>query len=845
MRSNLTLRCAIATILSGHVIAVQAAATDAATTDNSGNDIQEITVTAQRRTENLQDVPISIQALTAETLVQLNVSTFDDFVKYLPNVTSATNGPGQGNIYMRGLGTTDGSNQGAGAVGSFPNVAVYLDEQAGQLPGRNLDVYAADLERIEVLEGPQGTLFGAGAQAGVVRYITNKPKLDVTEGNVDAGYATTAHGDPSSNIDATINVPLIADTLAVRAVIYDDARGGYINNVPGTFTRSGTDRGIVDYFGGVVPPNSPSINNAADVANAINPVTYQGIRASALYKFNDDWNALLVQSYQDMDAKGVFYVTPENSALQPLPPLSVQLYNPSYDKDRFENTALTINGAVGPVKLIYAGGYLIRNVEQVQDYTNYSRGVYAEYYECSGGGTSAVGATPQCFSPSATWNEKERVTHQSHELRASTPDDWRLRGIAGLFYENYTVHDDTEWEYTSPQAGFNPIAPPTGAQTNDPNVRNANTSFFDDISRGYKQKAAFGSFDFDILPKTLTLTAGSRYYQFDNYEGGATVGSFGCRPNGVYSVNPVPDPCINVSNETNLTAKDLHSTDSGFKSRVNLTWHATSDALLYYTWSQGFRPGGFNRSSAYIAPGTPLYGIFTPPLVYKPDTLINNEVGWKTEWFEHRLEFNGAYYIEDWKNAQISIFDPGVTGNLTFTTNGPDYRVHGLETSVVGRVTHELTVTGSAAWNTSRLVNEPSLTQKDGQPLTIANPYGATGSPLAQSPPFQGNLRVRYDFNVGDYKAFWQVGGTHRAHSYASTDRLTTDLQGNSIAYNQPGFSTYDASFGVAKDSWLVTFYGQNLTNTVADLFSNYGQFVKANTINRPRTLGLKLNYKF
>jgi outer membrane receptor protein involved in Fe transport len=232
MRSNRTLRCAIATILSGHVIAVQAAATDAATTDNSGNDIQEITVTAQRRTENLQDVPISIQALTAETLVQLNVSTFDDFVKYLPNVTSATNGPGQGNIYMRGLGTTDGSNQGAGAVGSFPNVAVYLDEQAGQLPGRNLDVYAADLERIEVLEGPQGTLFGAGAQAGVVRYITNKPKLDVTEGNVDAGYATTAHGDPSSNIDATINVPLIADTLAVRAVIYDDARGGYPPTAP-------------------------------------------------------------------------------------------------------------------------------------------------------------------------------------------------------------------------------------------------------------------------------------------------------------------------------------------------------------------------------------------------------------------------------------------------------------------------------------------------------------------------------------------------------------------------------------------------------------------------------------
>jgi len=841
MERSRKLSCAIATILSGHSIALHAATTDAA---GEGNDIQEITVTAQRRTENLQDVPITIQALTAETLTQLNVATFDDFIKYLPNVTSPSNGPGQGDIIIRGLGTTTATNQGAGAVGSFPNVAVYLDEQAGQLPGRNLDVYAADLERIEVLEGPQGTLFGAGAQAGVVRYITNKPKLDVTEGNVDAGYATTAHGDPSSNVQGTINIPLIADTLAVRAVIYDDTRGGYINNVPGTFTRADTDKGIVDYFGGVVPPNSPSINNSAEVGNAINPVTYEGIRASLLYKFNDDWNALLVQSYQDMDAQGVFYVTPENSALQPLPPLSVQLYNPSYDKDRFENTALTINGMVGPLKIIYAGGYLVRNVEQEQDYTNYSRGVYADYYECSGGGTSAVGAKPQCFSPSATWHETERATHESHEVRLSTPDDWRLRAIGGLYWEQYTVHDDTEWEYTSPEAGFNPLAPPTGAAVNDPNVRNANTSFFDDITRGYKQTAAFASVDYDIIPKTLTLTAGTRYFRFSNFEGGATAGSFGCRPNGVYSVNPVPDPCINVSNETNLTASNLHTTDTGDKSRLNLSWHATADALLYYTWSQGYRPGGFNRSSAVISQSSPLYGVFTPPLTYKPDSLVNNEIGWKTAWFDHRLEFNGAYYIEDWKNAQISIFDPGVTGNLTFTTNGPDYRVHGLETSVIARVTHGLTVTGAAAWNTGRLVNEPHLVGNDGQPLA-ENPYGALGSPLAQSPPFEGNLRVRYDFNVGDYKAFWQVGGTHQAHSYATTDRLTNDLQGNSIAYDQPGFSTYDASFGVAKDAWLVTFYGQNLTNTVADLFSTYGQWVKADTINRPRTMGLKFSYKF
>ena len=261
MNANPKLSYAIAAILSGSAagFAVAAPTSD---TEEASDQIQEITVTAQRRTENNQNVPIQIQALTAETLVQLNVTTFEDFVRYLPNVEAASHGPGQGNIYMRGLGTTSDGSQGAGGVGQFPNVAVYLDDQSAQLPGRNLDIYAADLERIEVLEGPQGTLFGAGAQAGVLRYITNKPKLDLTEGSVNAGYETTAHGDPSAYVDATLNLPLIADTLAVRAVIYSNSRGGYINNIPATFTRSASDRGIIAYEGGVVPPGSPSMPGA-------------------------------------------------------------------------------------------------------------------------------------------------------------------------------------------------------------------------------------------------------------------------------------------------------------------------------------------------------------------------------------------------------------------------------------------------------------------------------------------------------------------------------------------------------------------------------------------------------
>src|SRR5271170_870724 len=314
MNFNPKLTYAIAAILSGSSAGVAQAATTS-DADTSSDTIQEITVTAQRRTENMQDVPITIQALTAETLTQLNVTTFDDFVRYLPNVTQASNGPGQGIIFMRGLsaeagGAGGGGEQGSGTTGQFPNVAVYLDDQSVSLPARNLDIYAADIERIEVLEGPQGTLFGSGAEAGVLRYITNKPKLDVTEGNVNAGYATTAHGDPSSNVQAVLNLPLIADTLAVRGVIYSEKRGGYINNVPGTFVRASSDPSIhYAYAGGQVPANSVVINNSNQVANDINPVTYAGIRVQSLYRFSADWSVLVAQSYQDIDASGVFTET--------------------------------------------------------------------------------------------------------------------------------------------------------------------------------------------------------------------------------------------------------------------------------------------------------------------------------------------------------------------------------------------------------------------------------------------------------------------------------------------------------------------------------------------------------
>ncbi len=899
---NSKISYAVAAILASASYAASAAAPPAEGSDASAGaaseGLEEITVTATRRTENMQDVPIAMQAFTGQALQQLNISTFDDYIKYLPNVTSANNGPGQNEVFMRGLSAGSQPSQGSASTGLWPNVAIYLDNQSGQLPNRNLDIYAADLNRIEVLEGPQGTLFGAGAEAGVIRYITNEPKLDVTEANVKAGYGTTTHGDQNSDMTAVLNVPLIENTLAVRGVIYSDSRGGYIDNVPSTFTRSNTDIGIgYAYYAtgcsvgaptnGVcptgssataygVPPGSKSINNAGLIGNNINPVTYQGMRVEALYKFNDDWNALITQSYQDMDSQGVFYQQPYGSDGAALQPLQVTLFNPSYDKDRFESTAWTLNGKFGDLKAVYTGGYLVRNVEQVGDYTNYSRGVYADYYQCYGPSSYTPNLASKCFSPSAYWRSDERNAHQQHEIRLSTPDDWRLRGIIGSFWEKNVLYDQTGWHYkTVPSCTadvttgcFTNVGTFPGTSVQNPGIQSDDTSFYQDTVRETKQLAFFASADFDLIPKVLTLTAGTRYFRFNNYSAGSVLSSFGCFEAGV-----LPTGCHNPLYSYNLnTAQngtEWNDTESGFKSRGNLTWHITPDTMVYYTFSQGFRPGGFNQnggSAHAFTPGTlvPQYFI---PASYSSDKLQNNEIGWKTEFFDHRLQWNGAIYRENWNDVQVAFFDPGVVGNIFFNTNGQDFLVKGLETSLVARVMPGLTVQAAGAWNNSQQTNSPILLNNNpaspgyGKPITVAcnsfgancvsvqNPFGPIDSPSANSPPLQFSVRARYEWAVGDYHPFVQAGATHQGHSFTQAGANPTIGPGaistGRLRFENPAYSTYTASTGISKDKWWVSLYCENCSNSNASTFISTDQFIVAQTPLRPRVFGGSFGYSF
>ena len=906
MKQNRQLAYAISVALASAAAAQVARAADedqpAATAG-----LSEIVVTATRRSESIQDVPLTVQAISGDQLKQLNVVSFNDLLKYTPNVTFSGNGPGTGNIFMRGLGGVGSGNQSQSTTAPFPNVAVYLDDQSMQFPARNNDVYLIDMERVEVLEGPQGTLFGGGAQAGAIRYITNKPNFNGVSGEANGGYGITAGGRNNSVANLTINVP-VTDNLALRGSIFTEHRGGYIDNVPGT----------IGYFPGTPPHDlggNPTANNGPVQGPDTNPVDYQGARLSALLKINDDWNVLLQQNYQDMQSDGYFYSYPIGSDGQALGKYQITAFAPAYSKDRYESTSLTVNGKIGDLlSMVYSGSYMVRHIDGQQDYSNYMRSAVGSYYACIGTGAgyfnpknfpALTGHPTQCSTSVGNWRDQTDNQHQSHELRFSTNEDYRIRGLFGLYWEKFNIDDDMNFNYLGiPQCSqanldaalaggpdcLSAVGPVPGAYASHPGLRtDANTAFGEDDQRGYKQRAAFVSADFDVIPKVLTVTGGARFYHYDEYEYGSEY----------YSESTSKGLVVNHLNGACTAAGlcgfpiNLSKSESGHRLRGNITWHVTPDFMAYYTYSEGFRPGGFNRTNSPLGATPILSGVakycgaastdprcapggafdgqntsqFNKPAGYHSDQLTNHEVGLKTEWFEHRLLVNLSGYVMKWSNIQLPLFDPVHLGNTTFDVNGPTYRVKGFELQFSARLFEGLSLEGSSSVNSSEQISAPCLPSNRvspynptpiGQCITVVkglaytNPYGVLGTRPPFSPPFMFNLRARYDWSTGEYKPFAWIGASHvssqsnEPQSFPSGDdpsqvNPTTTL----LRFQIPGYTTYDAAVGVSKDNWTAQIQGSNITGEYGPTNISSGQFIKAEIPLRPRVLMAMINYKF
>ena len=525
-------------------IAVTAALANASGAYAAG-EIEEIIVTATKRSVSMQDVAVAVQAMTGDGLREQGIETFDKYVDHLPNVVGAGNGPGKQELYIRGSATEQTSVTISSAQGSAPGVALYLDEQPVSFGGRNLDVYGADLDRIEVLAGPQGTLFGASSQSGNLRLITNKPRQGEFEAGFKATYSSTSEGADSSGVDGYINVPL-TDALAVRAVVYSDNQGGWIDNVPATFTPSGivVDRNNAANYG---PPltGADSIavaRNDAIVQDDWNEASYRGIRFGAAYDINPDWDVLIQHTAQTLEAEGAFIIDPSLDD-----DYAIGNFSPDYNRDEFGLTTWTLNGRLWGLDVIYTGGHLSREVDSVIDYTHYNNGGgYITYYLCSGNIYDSTGLDPNnCFDPTKQYTEDTQNERTTHEFRFSTDPANRWHVLAGVYRNDAETNHVGDFQYASSNPAFqehinsyyndnsgdgfllgNASLPTPGTNTSAP--RSPYTTFFNDFTREVEELAFFGEFSFD-LTEQLNVALSARRYDLTSTLAGAANFSFGCR----------------------------------------------------------------------------------------------------------------------------------------------------------------------------------------------------------------------------------------------------------------------------------------------------------------------------
>lgn len=923
------------------------AATAAETASNSR--LEEIVVTATKRAEPMQDIPVSVQALSSEGLDELGIDSFEEYARYLPNVVFSGRGPGQAEIYIRGAATQQSSITVSSVQGSAPAVALYQDEQPVSFGGRNLDVYVTDMERIEVLPGPQGTLFGASSQTGTVRLITNKPRVGEFEAGFDLKTSFTDGGEPSNSVEAFLNLP-VSDAVAVRVAAYNDRQGGWIDNVPGTYTGDievmNRNQIAAAICTGDVTIDNPACggtratmaraDNSTLVESDFNDATYSGVRLGVAWDINDNWSALVQHTRQTLETEGVFEYDPNLSGES-----SVNRFTPSRNEDEFGLTTWTLTGRLWELDVVYTGGYLDREVYYVQDYTGYTNGGgYQAYYICTGGYTSYS----ECFDPTKQYLGDTANERFTNEFRISTDPTRRIRATAGIYIDTQETNSVGQFQYfgtidagydvaTAPGTITNPAnAAPTDANivstvpgVNNPFGRGPQTTFVNDFSRNEDQIAFFGEVTLDITDD-VSFGIGARNYNIDYEFIGSTGSSFGCK-------FATTSPCDGQGFDNRVSerldalgafaargdtaalesffgaggAADIQAavadgsffvdglesdgvinqSDTIFRSTLN--WHVTDDIMVFGAYSEGFRPQTANRNAGQGANNpnnSPIYDGYRVPAIARTDELTNWEVGLKGTFLDGNLRVNATAYTSEIEDLQVSRFDPANVAFLVFIENVGDAEINGLDADFTWGATDNLTISGGM----SLVDNE--ISRLNPQLDEVAVPVG---SRLPYTPEFRGNLRARYDFVLEAFDAeAWVRGGivyTGESPAQISCDAFFAEtvmqrvygtgsglqiqqeggfcgpaLAGGDLALATPGFvgtdgngdtrylaaryvqesyTLVDLGIGVYKNGWTAELFVDNITNENAQLNVNTTDYVPRVTTNRPRTVGLRLGYRF
>ena len=813
--------------------------------------VEEIVVTARKKAESLQDVPLSVSALRESDLEEKGISVFEDYLLQLPSVTAGGNGPGTSTIYIRGLASTTPNLTTAGVAGLAPNVSFYLDEQPLAQPGRNLDVYAADMQRIEVLAGPQGTLFGASSQAGVVRMITNKPVIGETSGNAEIETRFMPEGDLGSKVELVGNIPL-GESTAARVVAYRDRKGGYIDQVAGSIDASAAGRfraaGTVRQNGLPVSSARGGRQSSANLsgvtfneANAIvsedaNELTYRGFRASIKHEINDSWDALATVAQQTIDADGVFFVDPN------LGDLEIQRYTDDSIEDEYDNMSLTLEGSMGDLEIVYAGAYTDRTTDQMVDYADYLFvGEYLPYYICDG--SVSYPSTPEetgikndpagvCQSPNLFVDSTTNLEVTSHEFRVNTDINDTTSLTAGVFMSDTEVtelnfftypgsENVTDWApnypHTNPQPGT------TGGNTGAgyysvPGPFTAPIIFWNDIKRTDEQRGVFGEVSF-ATSDTTELSVGARWYDIAvDFEGSAN--------SSFYNFGAATESTCCGSNLSKMYAPgnangfpDKAETD-GVIGKVTYSWKP-DNTMYYVTWSEGFRPGLLNRPAGKTNPA----GTYTVPAEIESDEITNYEFGWKSVSEDGRLRFNGSVFMVDVSGLQSTIFDPSVV-NLFFSDNAADAEIYGIEGDFVYFTMNDLMLSGAF-----------SLLDTEITKSLVPTGDVIVGQELAFAPGFQGNLSARKEWGLSaGNTGFWQA-------QVNVSDRSYSDIMAPNRA-QQDSYSLVNVRAGIDSNDWTAEIYVDNLFDERAELSNTFVFDRQRIAVVRPTTIGLRYKLK-
>jgi len=742
-----------------------------------------ITVTAQKVAENVQAVPISMDVLDTAKLSENNVKDLDDYQRLLPSVSIQHLFLGFTNVTMRGVSAGSNANHSA----SLPSVGMYLDEQPITTIQGALDINIYDVERVESLAGPQGTLYGASSQAGTIRIITNKPDPSAFYGSAEAEVDTVDHGGIGYVTQGYVNMPINQST-ALRVVAWSRQDAGYIDNVHGTRTY---------------PSSGITADNANVAKDDYNNVNTQGGRAALKIDLDENWSITPTVAAQNQNAQGINAFDPHVGDLE------LTHFYPENFNDRWAQAALTVQGKIGNFDIVYAYANLNRDDSYHQDYSDYS----FWYDTLFGYGAYIHDNAGNLINPAQHITAKDGYRKISNELRISSPREDRFRFVLGVFDERQT-HDINQ-QYLIDGLGSDLSI--TG---------HPNTLWLTQQIREDDDKAIFGEMSFDITEK-LTATLGGRYFWTDNSIKGfyGFAAGFSSSQGEATCFDPNPfhgAPCSDL---------DKSTSENDALGKANLTYHIDADKMIYGTWSQGFRPGGVNRRETLLP--------------YKADWLDNYEFGWKTEWLDHHLLWNGAVFQENWKDFQFAIL--GQNG-LTEIKNANQARIRGLETNIGWAATYNLTLsTGIALYHAELTENYCGFTDDAGNPVTdCPDPQAPKGTQLPITAKYKGNVTARYAFDFHGWDSYFQAAGFFEG-------RRTSDLRivERQIMGDMPGYGTVDLSAGMKKDLWSFDVFFRNVFDNRGQL-ARYAECATANCGQQtyvvpvqPRTIGLRVTRDF